>query len=333
MSDVVTFGEVMMRLTPPGRKKLLQTDQLDILYSGAEANVSCALAYWGRSAAHITSFPDNALGQAALANLRKMNVNVEHITFTDGRLGLYFVEPGAINRATAITYDRLPSSFAGINATSFDWNSILEGAKWFHWTGITPAISQGAADCLLIALKVAREKGVMVSADINYRSGLWKYGKTPGEILAPLVDLSQVVVAAESDTDSIFGIRGDGSGYASVAVAMKNRFSGMECMLASRRTAPSASHNSLSGVFWNGNVVFETITHDIDNIIDRIGSGDAFISGFIFASLSGYSDQDKINFAASSAVLKHSVEGDYNLVSDDEVWGLMEGNTGGRVKR
>jgi 2-dehydro-3-deoxygluconokinase len=262
-----------------------------------------------------------------------MNVNVEHITFTDGRLGLYFVEPGAINRATAITYDRLPSSFAGINANSFDWNSILDGAKWFHWTGITPAISQGAADCLLAALKVAREKRVMVSADINYRSGLWKYGKTPGEILEPLVDLSQVIVAAESDTESIFGIRGDGVHYSAVAEAMKKRFSSMECMLASRRTSASASHNSLSGVFWNGNVVFETKTHDIDNIIDRIGSGDAFISGFIFASLSGYNDPDKINFAAASAVLKHSVEGDYNLVSEDEVWGLMEGNTGGRVKR
>ncbi len=333
MSEVITFGEVMMRLTPPGRKKLLQTDQLDILYSGAEANVSCALAFWGRSSAHITSFPDNALGHAAVANLRKMNVNVDHIAFTEGRLGLYFVEPGAINRATAITYDRLPSSFSAIDSHTFDWNSIFEGAKWFHWTGITPAISQGAADCLLAALKVAREKGVTVSADINYRSGLWKYGKTPGEILAPLVDLSQVVVAAESDTESIFGIRGDGVHYEAVAQAMKKRFSGMECMLASRRASTSASHNSLSGVFWNGNEVFETKTHDIDNIIDRIGSGDAFISGFIFAALSNYNDQDKIDFAAASAVLKHSVEGDYNLVSEDEVWGLMEGNTGGRVKR
>lgn len=333
MSDVITFGEVMMRLTPPGRKKLLQTDQLDIMYSGAEANVSCALAYWGRTAAHVTCFPDNALGQAALASLRKVNVNVEHIAFREGRLGLYFVEPGAINRATAITYDRLPSSFAGIDAYSFDWDSILEGAKWFHWTGITPAISQGAADCLLAALKVARRKGITVSADINYRSGLWQYGKTPGEVLAPLVDLSQVVVAAASDTESIFGIRGERDDYASVARAMKSRFSGMECMLASRRTSVNASHNGLSGIFWNGDVVCETKTHDIENIIDRIGSGDAFISGFIFASLSGYEDQDKIDFAAASAVLKHSVEGDYNLVSEAEVWGLMEGNTGGRVKR
>jgi 2-dehydro-3-deoxygluconokinase len=333
MPEVVTFGEVMMRLSPPGRKKILQTDQLDILYSGAEANVSCALTQWGLTAAHITRFPDNALGHAALASMRKMNVDVEHIQMSEGRLGLYFVEHGALNRATAITYDRLPSAFSTIDKNTFDWEQILEGAKWFHWTGITPALSQGAADSLMEALKVAKIKGVRVSADINYRSGLWKYGKTPGEVLEPLVALSQVVVAAESDTESIFGVKGNGSDYAVVAEAMKKRFPGMECMLASRRASISASHNTLSGIYWNGEFVFETKTYDINNIIDRIGSGDAFISGFIYGSLSGFSDQEKIDFAASSAVLKHSVEGDFNLVSVNEVWGLIEGNTGGRVKR
>jgi 2-dehydro-3-deoxygluconokinase len=333
MPEVVTFGEVMMRLSPPGRKKILQTDQLDILYSGAEANVSCALTQWGLSAAHVTRFPDNALGYAALASMRKMNVNVEHIQMCEGRLGLYFVEQGALNRATAITYDRLPSSFSTIDENTFNWDLILEGAKWFHWTGITPALSQGAADSLLEALKVAKAKGVKVSADINYRSGLWQYGKTPGEVLEPLVALSQVVVAAESDTESIFGVKGNGHDYAAVAEAMKKRFPGMECMLASRRASISASHNTLSGIYWNGALVFETKTYDINNIVDRIGSGDAFISGFIYGSLSDYSDHEKINFAASSAVLKHSVEGDFNLVSVKEIWGLIEGNTGGRVKR
>jgi 2-dehydro-3-deoxygluconokinase len=333
MPDVVTFGEVMMRLSPPGKKKILQTDQLDILYSGAEANVSCALTQWGLSAAHVTRFPDNALGHAALASMRKMNVNVDHILVCEGRLGLYFVEQGALNRATAITYDRLPSAFSTIDKNTFNWDLILEGAKWFHWTGITPALSQGAADSLMEALKVAKAKGVKVSADINYRSGLWQYGKTPGEVLEPLVALSQVVVAAESDTESIFGIKGNGHDYAVVAEAMKKRFPGMECMLASRRASISASHNTLSGIYWNGALVFETRTYDINNIVDRIGSGDAFISGFIYGSLSDYSDQEKIDFAASSAVLKHSVEGDFNLVSVNEVWGLVEGNTGGRVKR
>jgi 2-dehydro-3-deoxygluconokinase len=333
MPEVVTFGEVMMRLSPPGRKKILQTDQLDILYSGAEANVSCALTQWGLSAAHVTRFPDNALGHAALASMRKMNVNVDHIQVSEGRLGLYFVEQGALNRATAITYDRLPSAFSTIDKNTFNWDLILEGAKWFHWTGITPALSQGAADSLMEALRVAKAKGVRVSADINYRSGLWQYGKTPGEILEPLVALSQVVVAAESDTESIFGVKGNGHDYALVAEAMKKRFPGMECMLASRRASISASHNTLSGIYWNGALVFETKTYDINNIVDRIGSGDAFISGFIYGSLSDYSDQEKIDFAASSAVLKHSVEGDFNLVSVNEVWGLVEGNTGGRVKR
>lgn len=333
MSEVVTFGEVMMRLGPPGRKKILQTDQLDIMYSGAEANVSCALTLWGRPSAHVTRFPDNALGQAALASMRKMNINVEFIKKSEGRLGLYFVEQGALNRATTITYDRLPSAFSTIDKNTFNWEQILHGAKWFHWTGITPAISQGAADSLLEALKVAKVKGVKVSADINYRSGLWQYGKTPGEVLEPLVKLSQVLVAAESDTESIFGIRGNGKDYDAVSEAMKKHFPDMECMLASRRASISASHNTLSGIYWNGSLVFETKTYDINNIVDRIGSGDAFISGFIFGSLSDYSDQEKINFAASSAVLKHSVEGDYNLASVNEIWGLIEGNTGGRVKR
>jgi len=323
----------MMRLSPPGRKKIIQTDTLEILYSGAEANVCIALAGWGMDACHVTCFPDNALGHAAMASLRKLNVNVDQIRFSGGRLGLYFVEQGALNRATAITYDRLPSAFAEIDRDSFDWQSILEGATWFHWTGITPAISQGAADSLMEALTVANDKGITVSADINYRSGLWQYGKTPGEVLAPLVERSDVVVAAASDTSAIFGIGDEGGGYKELAEAMQKRFPLMKIMLASRRESVSASHNRLSGIYWNGAEIFETRTYDISNIVDRIGSGDAFLAGFIHAWLKNYPDQEKIEFAAASAVMKHSLEGDFNLVTVDEVLSLADGDTGGRVKR
>lgn len=333
MAELVSFGEVMMRLTPPGRKKLIQTDQLDILYSGAEANVSCALAFWGCTTAHVTAFPDNPLGRAAVASLRKMNVGVDHIVFNDGRLGLYFVEPGAMNRATAITYDRLPSAFSHIGRGSFDWETILEGARILHWTGITPAISQGAADALEEAIQTANRKGVTVSADINFRSGLWQYGKKPAEVLEPLVAGSQIIVAAESDTESIFGIRGNGRDYAEAARAVRQRFPSMTCMLASRRVAKSASHNQLSGIYWNGEDVYETAVHDLDNIVDRIGSGDAFIAGFLYAWMMGWDDERKISFAAASAALKHSVEGDCNLVNVQEILDLVAGNTGGRVKR
>jgi len=227
----------MMRLSPPGRKKIIQTDQLDILFSGAEANVSVALAHWGMRSAHITQFPANALGEAANAHLRKVGVSTEYVRFEEGRLGLYFVEQGAMNRATAITYDRLPSAFSKINKNSFNWDQILEGADWFHWTGITPAISQGAADCLLEALKSAKKNGVKVTGDINYRSGLWQYGKTPTEILTPLVEYCQVIVAAASDATSIFGIEATPGkeGYLDLFREMKERFSGLEYLFASQR--------------------------------------------------------------------------------------------------
>ena len=320
-----------MRLTPPGKKKLLQTDNLTITYGGAEANVSCALAHWGEETAHVTSFPNNALGDAAIATLRKLNVSTRYMLQQEGRLGLYFVEAGAMNRATAITYDRLPSAFSAIDAHTFDWERILDGVEWFHWTGITPAISQGAADALLEALNVAEKKGIHVSADINYRMGLWQYGKTPGEVLAPLVEKSTVVVAAASDTESIFGITADN--YADLAKAMKQRFPKMQMMLASKRTGVSADHNTLGGIYWNGQDVLESKVHDVDNIVDRIGSGDSFISGFIYGYFNGYSDQDKIEYAAAAAVLKHSIEGDHNLASVAEIRNLMSGETGGRVKR
>lgn len=331
MARLVTFGEVMMRLTPPGKKKLLQTDHLAITYGGAEANVSCALAQWGEETAHVTCFPNNALGEAAIATLRKLNVSAKYMLQQDGRLGLYFVEAGAMNRATAITYDRLPSAFSSIHAQTFNWEEILDGVEWFHWTGITPAISQGAADALLQALKVAEKKGIHVSADINYRMGLWQYGKTPGEVLGPLVEKSTVVVAAASDTESIFGITAES--YAELAKAMKQRFPKMQMMLASKRTGVSADHNTLGGIYWNGREVLESKVHDVDNIVDRIGSGDSFISGFIYGYFNGYADQDKVEFAAAAAVLKHSIEGDHNLASVAEIRNLMSGETGGRVKR
>jgi 2-dehydro-3-deoxygluconokinase len=335
MPEVVTFGEIMMRLSPPGKKKLDQADHLDILYSGAEANVSAALANWGIHSAHITRFPDNPLGLAATAAWRHLNVDMSFTAYSADRLGLYFVENGAMNRATNITYDRLPSSFSTIQKDSFDWERILNNAKWFHWTGITPALSQGAADCLLEALKVANKKSIRVSADVNYRSNLWQYGKKPGEVMEPLVALSHVIVAAETDTAKIFGIEGEATedGFRKIADQMKKRFGSIECLLSSRRETISSSHNRLSGVLWNGVDVLQTRTYEMDNIIERIGSGDAFIAGYIYGHLKGWNDRQKIDFATASAVMKHSVEGDINRVSAREILDLVEGNTGGWIKR
>lgn len=331
MPRIVTFGEVMMRLTPPGRQKIIQTDRLDILYGGAEANVGVALAGWGMQAAHVTRFPDNPLGHAAAAHLRKYGIDVGHVRYGDGRLGLYFLEPGAMNRATQITYDRLPSAFSLLPSGCFDWDAILEGADWFHWTGITPAISQAAADSLGDALRAAAKKGVRVSADINYRTGLWQYGKTPGEVLGPLVEQSQVVIAAASDTSSIFGI--DATDHGELFHRMKQRFPAMEYLVASQRGSISASHNTLSGILCRGDEVLETKTYDLDHIVDRIGSGDAFAAGFIYASLNGEDDRATIGLATAASVLKHSVEGDFMLCPLGDVRALVSGELGGRVKR
>lgn len=335
MPKIITFGEVMARLSPPGKQKLIQADQLDILYSGAEANVGVALSQWGMHAAHVTLFPDNPLGHAATATLRKYGVDTQHIHYGEGRLGLYFVEHGAISRATRITYDRLPSTFQLQSSTAFNWEQILDGADWFHWTGITPAISQSAADSLLTALRTAKKLGVKVSGDINYRSGLWQYGKTPGEVLAPLTEYCQVLIAAVSDTASIFDISAPegAEGYLELYQKLKQRFPMLEYLVASQRGSISASHNTITGLLCNGTDVLSTRTHDVDHIVDRIGSGDAFAAGFVYASLKGEPDQVKIEMATAASVWKHSLEGDFLTVSIDELRGLIGGNTGGRVNR
>jgi 2-dehydro-3-deoxygluconokinase len=335
MPEVISFGEIMMRLSPPGKKKLDQTDQLEILFSGAEANVSAALAAWGVHAAHVTRFPDNPLGKAAIGAWKRLNVDMSFTSYSEDRLGLYFVENGAMNRSTNITYDRLPSSFSTIGKGSFDWDAILDGAKWFHWTGITPALSQGAADCLLEALQVAQKKNIKVSADINYRSNLWRYGKDPGEIMAPLVALSQVIVAAETDTAKIFGINADvnDQGFMEITNKMKEKFPSIECMISSRRESPSSSRNNLSGIASDGHAVLRTRTYEMDNIVERIGSGDAFIAGYIYGCLQQWEQYKTLEYATASAVMKHSVEGDVNRASSQEIIDLMNGDMGGWIKR
>ena len=235
MPRIITFGEIMMRLSPPGKQRFVQATSFDILFSGADANVSGALVQWGYDAAHVTRFPDHDLGYAATAYWRKIGVDMSHVQYSADRLGLYFVENGAIVRPTQIVYDRLPSAFSTISKDTFDWNKILDGVDWFHWTGITPALSQGAADSLNEALIVAREKGIAVSADINYRSNLWRYGKTPGEVMEALVEKSTVVVASENDTSKIFGISAkkedENNAFVSVSRQMMQKFPSIKYMV------------------------------------------------------------------------------------------------------
>jgi 2-dehydro-3-deoxygluconokinase len=306
-----------------------------MLYSGSEANVSAALARWGLHAAHVTRFPDNPLGHSAIAALRARGIDTEFIRTGGERLGLYFVEHGAMTRPTRITYDRLPSAFSESTAGMYPWDRILDGASWFHWSGITPALSQGAADVLMEALQVCAEKRIPVSADINYRSGLWRYGKTPGEVLGPLVALSQVVVAAESDTKGIFDIV-PGSGedpYISICSQMKSRFPSITCMITSAREQVSHSHQRLSGLLWDGGQVWHTPVYELNPIVERIGSGDAFMAGFIYGRLQGWPNGQVINFATAAAAFKHSLEGDVLDASVTEIEALAAGDHGGQIRR
>lgn len=335
MHKMVSIGEVMMRLSPPGRQRITQAGNFDILYSGSEANVSAALARWGFHTAHVTRFPDNPLGQAAKAALRARGIDTGFIQAGGERLGLYFVENGAMTRPTRITYDRLPSAFSESTSGMFSWRNILDGASWFHWSGITPALSQGAADILREALEVCAAMRIPVSADINYRSGLWRYGKTPAEVLGPLVALSQVVVAAESDTKGIFDIlpKAGEDPYISICSQMKSRFPSITCMITSVREQVSHNHQRLSGMLWDGGQVWHTPVYELDPIVERIGSGDAFMAGYIYGRLQGWPNGQVINFATAAAAYKHSLEGDTLDASVEEIEALAAGDHGGQIRR
>jgi len=336
MHKIVSFGEIMMKLSPPGKQKISQAVNLEILFSGSEANVTAALSMWGMHGVHVTRFPDNELGKSAISWLRHRGMDTRYIQMGGERLGLYFVEQGAMSRPTTITYDRLPSAFSSISKGMFNWQEILDGADWFHWSGITPAISAGAADVLMEALTECAARGVMVSGDINFRSGLWNYGKTPGEIMTPMVALSQVVVASENDTRNIFGIAAEetsDNAFISICHQMKKRFPAIRSMITSPREQLSATHNRLSGWLWNGDAFMKTGNYNMEQIVERIGSGDAFMAGYIYAALQGWNDQQKIDFATISAVLKHSYEGDIMLGSVEQVLQVINGDTGGRIVR
>jgi 2-dehydro-3-deoxygluconokinase len=336
MQKVVSFGEVMLRISPQGRKRFNQTGLADIGFSGAEANVTAALSWWGLQGMHVTRFPDNGIGRAAKESLRVSGLETDFIQFGGERIGIYFVENGASVRPTTIIYDRLPSAFSTSGKGTYDWNRILDGVSWFHWTGITPALSQEAADALLEALEICADKGVVVSGDINYRSGLWRYGKTAGAVMEPLVSRSQVIIAGENDTRTIFGIEAspeEGHPFVSISRKMMRRFDSIRYMVTSEREQISASHNKLKGLVWNGQELMVTGVYDINHIVERIGSGDAFAAGFIYARLSNWADQRAIDFATAAAVMKHSIEGDVVYASPVEIISLMEGGGNGRIVR
>lgn len=351
MKKIVTFGEVMLRLASPGFQRFTQTRSFEAIYGGGEANVAVSLANYGEQVAFVTRLPRNELGDACLISLRGYGIRTEHIARGGDRIGIYFLETGAAQRGSKVIYDRANSSFATIQTGMIDWKTVFEGADWFHWTGITPAVSQGAAEVCQEAIVAARELGITVSTDLNYRAKLWKWGKSAGEVMTDLVSMCDVAVGNEEDAEKVFGIKAPesdvGAGkveadhYRFVCEELNKKFPSLKTISITLRGSLSASHNTWSGVLWTcpgpgrqkEAAFYSAPVYSILPIVDRVGGGDAFMGGLIYA-LRKYEDPQKaLNFAAAAACLKHSIIGDFNAVSVSEVESLMGGDASGRVSR
>lgn len=328
---VICFGEIMLRLSPPNNLRVAQARSLDVQYGGSEANVSVALAQFGATSAFVTRVPDNEVGRASLGELKKYGVDTSLTQYGGSRLGLYFLEVGAGNRSSKVVYDRDGSGMATLQKGMIDWRHIFEGATWFHWSGITPAISQSAADATLEAIEIANEMGITVSCDLNYRSNLWQYGKKPSEIMPELLKGCAVMLGDGDTIDTYFEIKG--SDYKEVFEKTFVAFPKLKYIAMTARRAFHASHNAYKGFLHDGTTLFESKEYDVPDIIDRIGAGDAFMGGLIYCLQKNQTPQYCVEFSAATGALKHSIHSDFHLATAAEVENLMHGNTGGKVRR
>ncbi len=337
---VVTFGEIMLRLAPRGNLRFVQADSFEAAYGGGEANVAVSLAGFGLDAAFVTKLPDNEIGQSAINSLRRYGVDTTFIARGGERIGIYYLEKGASQRPSKVIYDRASSSIATATAADFDFDRIFEGADWFHFTGITPALSDNAASLCEQACKIAKSNGLKVSCDLNYRGKLWSKAKAKA-VMTKLMKYVDILIANEEDAKDVFGIAAESSdisggklskeGYAKVADALIKTF-GFAYSAITLRKSFSASDNNWSALLCDGKDCYFSKEYDI-RIVDRVGGGDSFGAGLIYAMLKGYDNRRAIEFAAGASCLKHSIEGDYNLVSVEEIERLVAGDGSGRVQR
>lgn len=343
MKRVVTFGEIMMRLATPDHLRFEQATSLENTYGGAESNVAVSLSKFGFNARYVTRLPQNDFGDAALGELRKHNVDTGFIARGGDRIGIYFLESGAVSRGSKVIYDRANSAFATIQPGTMDWDAVFEDADWFHWTGITPSVSESAAAVCKEAVLKAAEKGLTISTDLNYRAKLWKWGKAAAEVMEELVSRCDIILGNEEDAEKVFGIKADGdvtaghleaSAYQSVCEQLMAKFPKASKIIITLRGSISASHNTWSGVLWNGEELVIGTEYNITHIVDRVGGGDSFMAGLIYGlNTWPNDDQNALNFATAASCLKHTVKGDFNLVTKEEVEKLMAGDGSGRVMR
>ncbi|GAB1400907.1 sugar kinase [Aminivibrio sp.] len=343
MSRFVTFGEIMLRLTPPDHEVLFQTNRLVATFGGAEANVAVSLANYGENVAYVTAAPANPVGDAMVREMRSFGVDTSFILRTGDRLGVYYTETGAAMRPSKVVYDRAGSSIAEVQPGDFDWDKILDGATWFHTTGITPSLAKGTAEVILEGVKACRKKGITVSCDLNYRKKLWKWGKSAREVMTEFTKYVDVTIANEEDCQKCLGIeidvdvtsgKLDESKYKILAEKVMTAYPDMKYLAVSLRESVSADWNGWSAVLADSKGNFYTSKkYDIRDIVDRIGGGDSFGSGLIWGLNNLDGPQAALEFSVAASALKHTIYGDFNRVSREDVLTLMGGDASGRVQR
>ncbi|MFZ5945334.1 MAG: sugar kinase [Bacillota bacterium] len=337
---VVTFGEIMLRLATPGYQRIVQATSFEATYAGGEANVAVSLANYGLDAYFVTKLPKHEVGQACKSFLRKYGVKTDYIKMDGDRLGVYYLETGASQRASKVIYDRADSAIARITPGELDWDEIFQGAELFHFTGITPALSDSAAEVTLEALRAAKKAGILVSCDLNFRKKLWSSEKA-NQVMSGLMEYVDIAIGNEEDAEKVFGIKADNtdittgeldySGYKQVAQKLIERFN-FQKVAITLRESHSASDNGWSALLYNGKDFYNSKKYNI-HIVDRVGGGDSFCGGLLYGLLSGMEDSEALEFAVAASCLKHTIPGDFNVVSIDEVKALMQGDGSGRVQR
>ncbi|MDR3284076.1 MAG: sugar kinase [Treponema sp.] len=343
MDRIVTFGEIMLRLKSPEHERFFQQPRLESTFGGGEANVAVSLSLLGKQGVFVTALPANPIGDAAMAEVRRYGVDTQFIKRAKGRVGIYFVENGAMQRPSAVVYDRDYSSISLVNPGDFDWKAVFAGAKWFHVTGITPALTQSAADSAIEAVRAAKGLGLTVSVDLNYRKKLWNYGKKAPEVMRELARHADVIIANEEDIQKCLGIEAkvdvtsgslDTAVYKDLAGQVKKEFPNVSAVAVTLRESKSADRNGWSAALSGKTGFYLSKHYGLDDIVDRVGGGDSFSAGLIFGLLEFPSDEEyALNFAVAASALKHSIPGDFNLTTRDQVEALCKGDGSGRVQR
>lgn len=340
MKKIITMGEIMLRLSTPGNSRFVQSESFDACYGGGEANVAVSLSNYGHNASFVTKLPKHEIGQSAVNALRHNGVNTEYIVRGGDRVGIYYLETGSSLRPSKVIYDRAHSSMAEATIEDFDFDTIMKDADWFHWTGITPAISDSAAAIVAEACKAAKRHGVTVSVDLNFRKKLWTPEKAQ-QVMRPLMQYVDVCIGNEEDAELCLGFKpeadinsGDtnAEGYKKVFRGMAEEF-GFKYVVSTLRESFSASHNGWKAMIFNGTEFYESRRYDITPIVDRVGGGDAFSGGIIHGLLIKATQAEALEFAVAASALKHTINGDFNMVSPEEVEAVVNGNTNGRVQR